>query len=76
MNPTLEHIIRVGEEFQIRKNEVIEIAGTVSEAVGNWNEFAREAGVPTQVSDRIRSKFVPLKRAPKIPSPSARKRVE
>jgi hypothetical protein len=55
---------------------VIEIAGTVSEAVGNWNEFAREAGVPTQVSDRIRSKFVPLKRAPKIPSPSARKRVE
>ena len=60
-NPTFEHIRRVGEEFQIRESEVIEVTGKVMEAVGHWHEFACEAGVPKQVADRIRASFIPIK---------------
>lgn len=59
-NPTFEHIRRVGEEFQIRESEVIEVTGKVMEAVGYWHEFAREAGVPKQVADRIKASFIPI----------------
>lgn len=59
-NLNLEHINRVGEEFNIRKNEKSEIVEGVMDAVKNWNKFAKKAGVPKEVSARIKSKFVML----------------
>ena len=44
-NPAFEHIRLVGEEFQIREKDVIEITEKVMEALENWKEFAREAGI-------------------------------
>ncbi|MHB8422972.1 MAG: type II toxin-antitoxin system HipA family toxin [Leptospirales bacterium] len=73
-NPSFEHIRRVADEFQIREIDVLEITGMVTEAVGNWNAFAKEAGVPKPVSDRIQGTFVPINGSSKSVSSSTRKR--
>ena len=64
-NPAFEHIRLVGEEFQIREKDVIEITEKVMEALENWKEFAREAGIPEPVSDRIQGRFISVKKPPK-----------
>lgn len=38
------------------------------ETIGYWKEFAREAGTPEPVSDRIQDRFIPVIKTSNGPS--------
>ncbi|MCL5284147.1 MAG: type II toxin-antitoxin system HipA family toxin [Nitrospirae bacterium] len=57
-NPTLKHILSIGEEFGFRKSELEKIVGEVETAMDQWPSLAREAGIPDSVSERISKDFI------------------
>lgn len=56
-NPTFDHILRVGKDFDFKNSEVIKMIDDVSKAVDRWTVFAEEAGIPESVASRIEKTF-------------------
>ena len=56
-NPTLDHILRVGKEFDFKDSEISAMIEDVSKSVDHWTAFAKEAGIPDPVSARIEKAF-------------------
>ena len=57
-SPAIDHILRVGDEFDFRKIDVLDIVDRVNDAVGNWPSFSQNAGGSKSVADRIKNEFV------------------
>ena len=56
-NPTRDHILRVGSEFDFKDSEITAMIGDVLKSVERWPTFAREAGIPVSVAERIEKAF-------------------
>ena len=56
-NPTLEHVLRVGKEFDFKDAEVERMIGEVLQSVERWPMFAREAGIPVSVAAKSEKTF-------------------
>jgi len=57
-NPTLDHILSVGKEFDFKDSEIAAMIGSISNSVDRWPIFAKEAGIPDSVTARISKSFL------------------
>ncbi len=70
-NPTLDHILSVGKEFDFKDSEIAAMIGSISNSVDRWPIFAKEAGIPDSVTARISKSFL---RFPSRTHPRLRRR--